>query len=72
MCVSDLCLVLDRDQSTVSRHLRVLDNAGLVWRRVEHRYAWYQLTNTGRQLFEAISAEVEEPVRLPDRNRPDS
>jgi len=43
--VSELCFVLDQGQSTVSRHLRILLDAGVLALRKEGREAFYRLAN---------------------------
>jgi ArsR family transcriptional regulator len=41
-CVCDLVDVVDRSQPTVSHHLKVLTEAGLVEREQRGRWAWYR------------------------------
>ncbi len=43
MCVCDLTRLLDVDQSTVSRHLAVLKQAGLIQDRKEGSSVYYRL-----------------------------
>ncbi|KAA0234148.1 MAG: Transcriptional repressor SmtB [Acidimicrobiales bacterium] len=42
-CVCDLVDVVDRSQPTVSHHLKVLTEAGLVKREKRGRWAWFSL-----------------------------
>lgn len=42
-CVCDLVDVVDRSQPTVSHHLKVLTEAGLVRREKRGRWAWFSL-----------------------------
>lgn len=42
VCVCDLVDVLGRSQSTVSHHLSVLQDAGLVTREKRGKWAWYR------------------------------
>ncbi len=42
-CVCDLIEPLDRSQATVSHHLALLVEAGLLTREKRGRWAWYQL-----------------------------
>lgn len=43
MCVCDLIEPLERSQPTVSHHLSILVNAGLVTREKRGRWAWFSL-----------------------------
>ena len=43
MCVCDLVDLVDRSQPTVSHHLKVLTEAGLVTREKRGRWAWFQV-----------------------------
>ena len=42
-CACDLVEPLDRSQPTVSHHLAILVNAGLVTREKRGKWAWYRL-----------------------------
>ena len=42
-CVCDLIAPLERSQATVSHHLAVLVEAGLLTREKRGKWAWYQL-----------------------------
>lgn len=43
MCVCDLVDMVDRSQPTVSHHLKVLTEAGLVTREKRGRWAWFHV-----------------------------
>jgi len=43
LCVCQLIDVLDLSPATVSKHLSILQNAGLIERRKEGRWAYYRL-----------------------------
>jgi ArsR family transcriptional regulator len=44
MCSCDLVEPLDRSQPTISHHLKVLREAGLVESRKEGTWVWYSVT----------------------------
>lgn len=43
MCACDLPALVDRSQPTVSHHLKVLVEAGLLQREQRGRWAWYRV-----------------------------
>jgi len=43
VCVCDLVATLDRSQPTVSHHLKILANAGLVAREQRGKWAWFTI-----------------------------
>lgn len=45
ICVCDFVDLVDRRQPTVSHHLKVLHEAGLVAREQRGRWAWYSLVD---------------------------
>ncbi len=45
MCVCEIQAALDLAQSTVSKHLRVLEDAGLLWHEKEGLWVNYHLTD---------------------------
>jgi ArsR family transcriptional regulator, lead/cadmium/zinc/bismuth-responsive transcriptional repressor len=53
-CVSDLCVVTEREQSGVSRHLRILWDAGLVDKYRRDFYVFYSVTKDGERLLAAL------------------
>ena len=61
LCVCDLMTVLDLPQSTVSRHLAYLRNAGLVEDRRSGVWMHYRLTQPDAELGD-LAADL--PVRL--------
>ena len=55
LCVCELIQVLDMSQPRISRHLRVLKNAGLVDDRREGKWVYYSLCNgTDNEEIKAI------------------
>ena len=56
LCVSDACLISQREQSGVSRHLRVLWEAGLVDKARRDKNLYYWPTETGERLLSALLA----------------
>lgn len=57
LCVSDICLIIEREQSGVSRHLRILLDAGLVEKRRFDLWVYYKLSPTGERLLAALLAD---------------
>lgn len=53
-CVSDLCVVTEREQSGISRHLRILYDVGLVTRRRLDLWVLYEITDDGKRLLAAL------------------
>lgn len=45
MCVCEVMVALDLTQSTVSHHLGLLENAGLVKGRKEGKWVFYRIAN---------------------------
>ncbi|HSS32054.1 MAG TPA: metalloregulator ArsR/SmtB family transcription factor [Solirubrobacterales bacterium] len=54
LCVSDLCLITEREQSGVSRHLRILWDRGLVEKERRGVLLFYRATSLGEQLLRAL------------------
>lgn len=54
LCVCDLAWVAERSDKLVSHHARALRGAGLVGSRREGKMVLYSLTDTGRELLEAV------------------
>jgi DNA-binding transcriptional ArsR family regulator len=54
ICVSDACLVTEAEQSGVSRHLRILWDAGLVDKAKRDKLVFYWPTTTGERLLAAL------------------
>ncbi|MDH5684592.1 MAG: metalloregulator ArsR/SmtB family transcription factor [candidate division WOR-3 bacterium] len=76
LCVCEIMDSLDESQYNVSRHLKILKNAGLVQERKEGRWVFYSLSKPANQVNElllqtilAIPQEVlnEDAVRLEKR-----
>ena len=61
LCVCDLMTILDRPQSTVSRHLATLRHAGLVEDRRQGVWMYYRLAADdplGRDLIDLLEKHV--------------
>ncbi len=56
LTVSDVCLITEREQAGVSRHLRVLLDAGLVETRPMYRWKLYKPTKTGKALLKSFES----------------
>ena len=56
LCVCDLMAVLDLPQSTVSRHLAYLRNAGLVEDRRQGVWMYYRLATPASELAEVAAS----------------
>ena len=73
LTVSELCRVLGQSQPRVSRHLRLLCDAGLLDRHAQGTSAYYRLSRSGagRRLFDAILPLVDDddPVVVRDLAR---
>jgi len=54
LCVSDLCLIVEREQGGVSRHLKIALDAGLVNKRRFDLWVYYELTADGKRLLAAL------------------
>jgi ArsR family transcriptional regulator, arsenate/arsenite/antimonite-responsive transcriptional repressor len=54
LCVCELCDVLDVTQSTLSTHLQVIRNAGLVSARKEGKWIYYQMSRPLRKPMQAF------------------
>jgi len=59
LCVSDVCLILDRGQSTISKHLKTALDAGLVSNHRFDLWVYYELTERGEELLAALVSPVE-------------
>jgi DNA-binding transcriptional ArsR family regulator len=56
-CVCDLAWIVSRNEKLVSHHVRALRAAGLATRAREGKMVMYELTDRGRALLAAVSAE---------------
>ncbi len=54
VCACDLTKPLDRSQATVSHHLSVLVNAGLITREQRGKWAWFQVAIDQRDLVRTV------------------
>ncbi len=61
LTVSDVCLITGREQAGVSRHLRVLLEAGLVENRPVYRWKLYKPTKTGEALLNYFISHGQSP-----------
>jgi DNA-binding transcriptional ArsR family regulator len=55
LCVSDVCLILERGQSTISKHLKTALDAGLVSNHRFDLWVYYELTERGEELLAALT-----------------
>ena len=75
LAVLELCRVLDQSQPRVSRHLKLLAEAGLVERFPDGAWVFYRLTGSGRpfelvrEILERVSHD--DPVLARDRRKLD-
>ena len=73
LSVKDLTRILNQSQPRISRHLKLLAEAGLVDRLRDGSWAYYQLVDSGRAapLLRALLAniDVQDAVLLKDRVR---
>ena len=58
LCVCDLAWITARAENLVGHHLRALRVAGLATPRRDGKVVFYALTETGRDLLDAILAPV--------------
>jgi len=56
-CVCDLAWIVGRDERLVSHHLRLLKSAGLARSKRDGKMVMYELTERGRVLLAAVSAQ---------------
>ncbi|ORE93455.1 type 11 methyltransferase [Stappia sp. 22II-S9-Z10] len=73
LTVKDLTLILGQSQPRISRHLKLLADAGLVGRSAEGAFAFYRLAESGAgtRLAEALLAQLDpdDPIHTRDRER---
>ena len=72
LCVCELVDVLEISQSTLSGHLQVLRQTGLVITRKEGRWIYYSLTEQKTALIEAIFSHIQPDADADPRLRRDS
>ena len=56
MCACDLPALVDRSQPTVSHHLKLLVEAGLLHREQRGRWAWYRVDPAGVAALQDVLA----------------
>lgn len=75
LAVLELCRVLDQSQPRVSRHLKLLAEAGLVERFPDGAWVFYRLTGAGRQheVIGEVLARInpDDPILARDRRKLD-
>ena len=54
LCVCDLAWIVERSDKLVSHHIRALRQAGIAESRRDGRIVFYQLTDHGRRMLEAL------------------
>src|ERR1700733_14107292 len=73
LAVLELCRVLDQSQPRVSRHLKLLADAGLVERFPDGAWVFYRLTGSGRggELVGEVLARIDpaDPILQRDAER---
>lgn len=57
LCVSDLCLITEREQSGVSRNLRILWENDLLDKHKYNHRVYYRASETGTRLLAALLDE---------------
>jgi ArsR family transcriptional regulator, arsenate/arsenite/antimonite-responsive transcriptional repressor len=72
LCVCELVDALEVSQSTLSSHLQVLRQTGVVSTRKEGRWIYYSLTDQKRGLVEAIFSQIQRQLDVDSRLRRDS
>src|ERR1700745_3760728 len=72
LCVCELVDALEISQSTLSSHLQVLRQTGVVSTRKEGRWIYYSLTDQKRSLIEAIFSHIQRQLDVDPRLRRDS
>jgi ArsR family transcriptional regulator, lead/cadmium/zinc/bismuth-responsive transcriptional repressor len=56
-CVCDLAWIVSRDERLVSHHVRLMKGAGLARSQRDGKMVIYELTERGRTLLAAVSAQ---------------
>lgn len=54
LCVCDLAWVAERSENLVSHHVRALRAAGILMSRREGKMVMYSMTDSGRELLDAL------------------
>ena len=70
LCVCELCDALDATQSTLSTHLQVIRDAGLVQTRRDGKWIYYALEPAAKRLLKSVFAFFETGLdKNPDLRR---
>jgi len=72
LCVCELCDALAITQSTLSTHLQVIRNAGLVSTRKEGRWMYYALEPEATRLVDSLFAIFSDSLKQDARLRRDA
>lgn len=72
LCVCELCDALEMSQSSLSTHLQVIRQAGLVTARKDGKWTYYGLEPTYAPLVEAVFAHHADCLRADHRLRRDA
>jgi ArsR family transcriptional regulator len=72
LCVCELRDGLSITQSTLSTHLQVMRQAGMVAARKEGKWMYYALSPKGQEVLRALSAVFNEPLKKDRRLRTDA
>jgi ArsR family transcriptional regulator len=67
LCVSDICLIVDRKQSIVSKHLKTAVDAGLLSNHRFDLWIYYELTGEGERLLAALLDGAQSPAPSPKK-----
>ena len=72
LCVCELCDVLEVTQSTLSTHLKVVRDAGLVSARKQGKWMYYDFSSDGRAAIAPLFKLFETPLKRDPELRRDS
>lgn len=72
LCVCELCDAMELTQSTLSTHLQVIRQAGLVTTRKEGKWIYYGLEPTQTAILEAVFSQHETALNADKRLKRDA